>query len=52
MVKQCAQYCETLRELAKKGEMFHLDPVTLRFMLDLIGRTILYVDFSHGLWMM
>ncbi|KAJ8062537.1 hypothetical protein OCU04_009065 [Sclerotinia nivalis] len=46
MVKQCTQYCETLRELAKKSEMFQLDPVTLRLMLDLIGKTILNADLG------
>ncbi|PQE07815.1 cytochrome P450 protein [Rutstroemia sp. NJR-2017a WRK4] len=46
MVMTCAQYCETLRLLARDGEMFQLDSVTLRFTLDLIGRTILNADLG------
>ena len=34
-------YRDTLRKLAKAGELVYLDPVTLRFTMDLIGRTIL-----------
>lgn len=43
MVQQTATYCETLRSLASKGNVVQLDPITLRFMLDMIGKTILYV---------
>jgi hypothetical protein len=32
---------ETLRGLAGNGEIFYLDLVTLRFMIDVIGRTLL-----------
>ncbi|MCJ1311863.1 hypothetical protein MMC25_005536 [Agyrium rufum] len=41
MVDETAVYCETLAGLAQKGEMFYLDPVTLRFTIDVIGKTIL-----------
>ena len=34
-------YKEKLRGLARKQEMFFLDPVTLRFTMDIIGQTIL-----------
>ena len=34
-------YKERLRDLARKGEMFYLDLVTLRFMVDVMGQTIL-----------
>lgn len=39
-------YKETLRTLARKGEMFYLDLVTLRFTIDIIGKTILYAPTS------
>lgn len=41
MVKETYTYCETLRRLAQKKELFYLDPTTLRFTMDMIGRTIL-----------
>jgi hypothetical protein len=43
IVKETKVYMETLRGLARKGEMFSLDTTTLRFTMDMIGRTILYV---------
>jgi cytochrome P450 len=43
MVEETQVYCEILREKAKKGDMFYMDPVNLRLMLDVIGRTGLYV---------
>ena len=43
MVKETVVYSETLRELARKDAMFYLDTITLRYMMDMIGRTILYV---------
>ena len=43
MVKETSIYCETLRSLARKGDMFFLDPTTLRLTLDLVGRTVLCV---------
>lgn len=43
MVKEISIYCETLRSLAQKGDMFFLDPTTLRMTLDLVGRTVLCV---------
>lgn len=52
MTKITSIYCDTLRELAQKGDMFYLDPVTLRFTMDMIGKTILYVDNALvlGIW--
>ncbi|KAF4633640.1 hypothetical protein G7Y89_g4481 [Cudoniella acicularis] len=41
IVKQTLVYCETLREHSRKGDMFFLDTTTLRFTMDLIGKTIL-----------
>ncbi len=43
MIDETVVYCETLRKLAFKGTMFYLDSTTLRFTIDVIGRTILYV---------
>ena len=34
-------YCEILRVLALKNDFIYLDPVTLRFTIDAIGRTVL-----------
>jgi hypothetical protein len=49
MVKEINVYRETLRNHAKKGDMFYLDTTTLRFTMDLIGKTILYVSSPcHG----
>jgi hypothetical protein len=43
MVEETLVYCDILREKAKKGDMFFMDPVNLRLMLDVIGRTGLCV---------
>jgi cytochrome P450 len=43
IVKETVVYAETLRGLARKGDIFCLDTTTLRFTMDMIGRTILYV---------
>ncbi len=43
MVQESLVYRETLRRHAREGDMFYLDPTTLRFTMDLIGRTVLYV---------
>jgi hypothetical protein len=49
MVKEINVYRETLRNHAKKGDMFYLDTTTLRCTMDLIGKTILYVSSPcHG----
>ena len=40
MAKETVVYSETLRDLAQKGDIFYLDTTTLRFTLDMIGRTI------------
>ncbi len=42
MVEETLIFRETLRDLAQKGDMFLLDFKTLRFTMDLIGKTILY----------
>lgn len=47
IVKETLVYAENLRSLARKGEMFYLDTTTLRFTMDMIGRTILCVLPSH-----
>lgn len=41
IVKETLVYSETLKGLARGGEMFYLDTTTLRFTMDMIGRTIL-----------
>ena len=41
IVEETKVYAEKLRELAGKDEMFFLDPITLRFCMDVIGTTIL-----------
>ncbi|KUJ23773.1 sterigmatocystin biosynthesis P450 monooxygenase StcS [Mollisia scopiformis] len=41
MVKETMVYAQTFRDLAEKGEMFSLDTISLRSMMDVIGRTIL-----------
>ena len=43
MARTTNTYCDTLRMLARKGNMFYLDPTTLRFTIDMIGKTILCV---------
>ena len=43
MIKTTSVYCETLRNHAQKGDIFFLDPTTLRFTMDLIGTTLLCV---------
>jgi cytochrome P450 len=41
MVKETLVYLETLRGHAREGNMFFLDNMTLRFTMDMIGKTIL-----------
>ena len=41
MVQETVIYADTLRSLAHKDEMVFLDIKTLRFTIDMIGRTIL-----------
>ena len=41
MVQEALTYAKTLRDVAKKGEMTFLEPITLRFTIDMIGKTIL-----------
>jgi cytochrome P450 len=40
MVEQTMTYIETLRGLAEKGEMCFLEPPTLRFSIDMIGKNL------------
>jgi cytochrome P450 len=44
IIEEVSVYTEILRAAAKKGEMLFLEPLTLRFMIDVIGKTILYVS--------
>ena len=46
MAKETSVYCNTLRKFARQRDLVLLNPTTLRFTLDLIGRTILLVDRS------
>lgn len=41
MVEETMTYVKTLRGYADRKEICYLDPVTLRFMIDMIGRTVL-----------
>ena len=41
VLRETVVYKETLRNLARRKEMFYLDLVTLRFMVDVMGQTIL-----------
>jgi cytochrome P450 len=41
MVEEAVEYRNTLAKLAGKGELVQLDPITLRFTIDFIGRTTL-----------
>jgi cytochrome P450 len=41
MVHEVLTYADTLHNLAKKGDMVFLEPITLRFMIDVIGKTTL-----------
>ena len=43
MVEEALKYRDTLKKLALKGDLFQLDPITLRFTMDFIGRTVLLV---------
>ncbi|KAM7213905.1 Cytochrome P450 [Rhypophila decipiens] len=46
MVEETMVYAETLSRAAAKGEICFLDPITLRFTIDMIGRTILNIDLG------
>ena len=41
MIDETMVYCENLRKCADRKEMFYLDLTTLRFTIDIIGKTIL-----------
>ncbi len=42
MIEEAKIYVKSLRDLALKGEMFYLDLVSLRFMMVMIGKTLLF----------
>lgn len=44
MVDETMVYSETLKKFAEQKQMFQLDLITLRFTIDVIGKTILYVE--------
>ncbi|KAH9224746.1 sterigmatocystin biosynthesis P450 monooxygenase StcS [Leptodontidium sp. 2 PMI_412] len=46
MVKETIVYAQTFRDLAQKGEMFSLDSTSLRYVMDVIGRTILNAELG------
>ncbi|KAG9241616.1 sterigmatocystin biosynthesis P450 monooxygenase StcS [Calycina marina] len=46
MVKQTMIFRESLTSFAREKKIVQLDPVTLRFMLDMIGQTILNVNLG------
>lgn len=41
LVKETLVYCQTLRAHAEKGDMIYLDPITLRFVIDIVGQLLL-----------
>jgi cytochrome P450 len=41
IVQEVQIYADVLGRLAEKGEVFCLEPVTLRFTIDMIGKTVL-----------
>jgi cytochrome P450 len=41
MVAECLVYRDKLRKHARNGDMFYLNPQTLRLTFDVIGRTVL-----------
>ena len=41
MIEMGLEYCSILRQCAKSGELCYVDPITLRFILDLMGKIIL-----------
>ena len=43
MIDETLAYSETLQKHSKEEKMFYLDLTTLRFTIDVIGKTILYV---------
>jgi hypothetical protein len=43
IVEDVSVYANTLHNAATGGKMIFLEPMTLRFMMDIIGKTILYV---------
>ena len=46
MVRETQAYCKILEDRASGGAVFSLDSTTLRFTMDLIGKTILYIYFE------
>ena len=50
IVQQSLVYVESLRQHAFDGDTFSLDQMTVRFTMDLIGKTILYVCILYHAW--
>lgn len=46
MVNEISTFCEVLRGLARKHEIFSMDHVATRLSLDIIGRVVLYLGIS------
>ena len=44
MIDETLVYSETLQKYSEEDKMFSLDLTTLRFTIDVIGKTILYVS--------
>ena len=42
MIEEIKAYAETLRGFAKKGRLFYLDLVPLRFTMDMMEKTLLF----------
>lgn len=49
MVDETSVYCDTLQALARQDTMFYLDSTTLRFTIDVIGKTVLWVTCHPSL---
>lgn len=46
MIEEVQVYADNLRNLAAKNEICYLEPITLRFTLDMIGRTVLNTSLN------
>ena len=47
MIEATVTYQDILKDLALEGELFQLDPVTLRFTLDFIGKTVMNASLGQ-----
>ena len=41
IVEESLTYCETLRKLARQGDIIKFDAITLRYIMDVMGRTMM-----------